>query len=420
MDVANNRSVWHVWGTEVPHVESEPVSNSSITGRSRGAVPPSGEVYVTVLSGCSRQDDPPRCPRLEQRRDRGEPAHPPRNREPVAQALLRAAIARAGGSGSPRPAPGFPPQTWSCRSRLWPVSCQQHTACRCRASVSRTWRDSLDSRAWLPPSAIAPYGAGSTRMRSDPGSTAAGSFPVMLSSRLKRDASSICTNGAGTARHCATMSSWCLPTRRPASRRAFVAIQACRPNPPRPCALSMNTSAAERGRTWPRSMCIAPRCLAAVRPRMASPRSTDWSRRSCGNRRTTRLAGSSGLWTIAPRIGAADASRDSKHNFHDSLRSMVPFMRVGSIRSRSTSLSCNVRCLPPTTSHHWPPLSNDCWVSKPTSNPSHGPSSGNSLVAISPHYSARSDPPPIHYLVSQRDPRIRVRTYEPEYLAKLS
>jgi hypothetical protein len=62
-------------------------------------------------------------------------AYAARNCEPVAQALLRRTAAGARGSGAPRPATVFFPQTWSSKSRLWPVSRRRRWARRCRASV---------------------------------------------------------------------------------------------------------------------------------------------------------------------------------------------------------------------------------------------------------------------------------------------
>jgi hypothetical protein len=170
-------------GAEVPRAQIKPIPYRAVAGRSPRTVSAGSEIYVTVLSGCPRQDDPARRRGLEQRRDCGELAYSARNREPVAKTLLRGASGGVGRSGSPRPTPGFFPQTWSSRSRLWRVNCRQPTTCRCRASASQIWLATPDSLDWSPPSATVLCGAGLTRMRSDPGSIAAGSFPVMPSSR---------------------------------------------------------------------------------------------------------------------------------------------------------------------------------------------------------------------------------------------
>src|SRR6202521_2313239 len=170
-------------GAEVPRAQIKPIPYRAVAGRSPRTVSAGSEIYVTVLSGCPRQDDPARRRGLEQRRDCGELAYSARNREPVAKTLLRGASGGVGRSGSPRPTPGFFPQTWSSRSRLWRVNCRQPTTCRCRAAASQIWLATPDSLDWSPPSATVLCGAGLTRMRSDPGSIAAGSFPVMPSSR---------------------------------------------------------------------------------------------------------------------------------------------------------------------------------------------------------------------------------------------
>src|SRR5450631_108342 len=389
--------------TEVRHAKEKPLPYRAVACRGRRAVPASHEIYVAVLSSRPGQDDPPRRRRLGQRRDCFVPAYATRNREPVAQALLRRPLGGLGRSGSPGPTTGFFPQTWWCRSRRWRVNCQPRSACRSRASVWPTWRSRRGSWGWSRPSVTAPSGAGSTRMPFGLGSTAAGSFPATPSLPSRQDAFSIFINGCGRARCWGMTSSCCPPMRRRVSRRELANTRHCRPSPARPCASSTNTSAAALGPTWPLLMSIAPKCLAAASARVALPRSNDSSTKSCSNRPTTKRAGSSGSWTMAPRIAVRAASPDSRRNFHDWFPCMVPFMPVGSIRSRSTSPSCNARSLPPTTSRRWPPSRNDCWLSKPTMKRSLNPLSGNSLDAILPRSSIRSTPQPSHYSARLHD-----------------
>ena len=162
---------------EVPHASKQPLSHRTDSRRSSRADPSRQQVYVTVLSGRPSQDDLAGGRGLQQPRDRDEPAHATRDREPVAQTLLRPTIAGAGRSDSPGPTPGFPPQRWSSRSRRWPVSGRPRWGRRFRASAWPMWRTKRASSGWSPPSATARSGAGSTPTRFVPGSIVAGSFP---------------------------------------------------------------------------------------------------------------------------------------------------------------------------------------------------------------------------------------------------
>ena len=90
-------------------------------------------------------------------------------------------------------------------------------------------------------------GAGCTRTRSAPGSTAPGSSRATRSSAPRPGASSICTPGTGRAGGCATTSSCSAPTRRPASRHACASIRACPRAPGSPARVEHEYS---RGGAW--------------------------------------------------------------------------------------------------------------------------------------------------------------------------
>src|SRR5450759_1674407 len=107
--------------TEVCDAKDKPIPDCIVARRIRGVVAACHEIYVTVLSGRSRQDDPPRGRGLGQRRDRVVLAYAARNREPVTQALFRTALGGVGGSDAPGSPPGFFPQRSWCRSRPWRV-----------------------------------------------------------------------------------------------------------------------------------------------------------------------------------------------------------------------------------------------------------------------------------------------------------
>src|SRR5213079_3741426 len=93
--------------TEVRHAKTQSISHCAVARRGARANPSCREIYVAVLPGRPRQDDPAGGRRLGQRRDCGDLAYPARNCELVAQALLPGTPGWIRGSGAPRPAPGF-------------------------------------------------------------------------------------------------------------------------------------------------------------------------------------------------------------------------------------------------------------------------------------------------------------------------
>ena len=97
--------------------------------------------------------------------------------------------------------------------------------------------------------------------------------------------------------------------------------------------------------------------------------------------------------------------------------STAPFMPAGSIRSKSTSPLSSAKSLPPTTSHRWPPSNNACSPFRPTMKLWLNPSNGNSPVTILPNSSPSSGRSVTRSCAWPHKLRIRVRTYEPRYLA---
>jgi len=388
---------------EIVHATNESIPNHVVPKREARTDSACRQIYVTVLSGDPGQNDPARRRGIEQRRNCGLSAYTPRNRKLVAKALFRRTTAGTGRSSASGPASDFSPQSWLSRSRRWRVNLQQHTTCRCRALVWRMWRGKLSIWGWSPPSATARYGAGSMRTRFDLGNIAAGFFRAIRSLPSRRDGSWTFTSASGRVRHCAAKITCCPPTRRRVSKRARVYTQPCPPSQDRQCASSMNTSAAERGLIWLRSMSIAPKCSAVASPRVVSRHSVGWSIKSCGNRRTAKPAGCFGSWTMVLRIAAPNASPDCRKNIRGWFPFMVLYMPVGSIKSKSTSLSCNARHLLPTTFRRWPQSKNDYSPSKRTTKRLLVRSSGNSLGATLPSYSTRSIYTRTHNYGSQRD-----------------
>ena len=140
--------------------------------------------------------------------------------------FFKRTIGGPGGASPPGTPSGLSPQSSPLRSRRWPANCRPPWACRCRDSAWPMWRGTPSARAWWRASATARCGAGCTRMRFAPGSTAAGSFPR---SALPAKAGRILDlyERRWQGRHCARTSSSSPPTRRPASRRGCASIRVC-------------------------------------------------------------------------------------------------------------------------------------------------------------------------------------------------
>ena len=133
------------------------------------------------------------------------PAYPARNRKPVAQALLRRTPGGLGGSGPPGPPPGFFPQTWSSRSRRWRVSCRRRWACRCRVSAWPMWRSRRDSSGLVAHHQRQHGLALAARGCDSPLAASLLDLSARSAVRMPRPgASSTCTSGAGKASRCET------------------------------------------------------------------------------------------------------------------------------------------------------------------------------------------------------------------------
>src|SRR3990172_4208495 len=96
----------------------------------------------------------------------------------MAKAFLPAASGGFGRTAASGPSPRIFPQTSSSPLKPWPANCPPSRACRCRAGTRWSWLPRPAGPGWWPPSAERRSGAGSLRMRSGLGNTAAGFFPA--------------------------------------------------------------------------------------------------------------------------------------------------------------------------------------------------------------------------------------------------
>src|SRR5512145_2842503 len=142
------------------YAEKQPVRHSAVSGGGARVEPSGGQIYVTVLRGPASQDDSDGRAGHEQRRDRHAPRYAPRSGECVAQALLQGAIGGFGRTSPPGSTSSFSPQSWSLRSRRWPVSCRQPCTCRCGGWAWPMWSGKRNARGWWRASATARYGTG--------------------------------------------------------------------------------------------------------------------------------------------------------------------------------------------------------------------------------------------------------------------
>jgi len=210
--------VWHraaILRPGVVYAKEESVPYRVVRRRVRRVESSCHQIYVAVFRSCSSQDDPDGRGRHGQRRDRRAVGHATRGGQPVAPALLQGAIGGPRRKSPPGTPSGLSPQRSRLRSRRLHASGRQPWACRCRDSAWPTWRGTRSARAWWPASATARCGVGCTRTRFALGSTAAGSFRAIRTSRPRPDASWTCTSDAGKGSRCARTSTSSRPRAHP-------------------------------------------------------------------------------------------------------------------------------------------------------------------------------------------------------------
>jgi len=110
----------------------------SIIRRKKGTGQKGIEIYVIVFFCNSIKNDSSCRTRHWKWWNCSSTWHSSRNRFKVAQALFWKTIGRPWWWMSSRSAPGFSPQNWSCKLRLWLVNSHRHGVCPFLASVLLT------------------------------------------------------------------------------------------------------------------------------------------------------------------------------------------------------------------------------------------------------------------------------------------
>ena len=174
----------------------------------------------------------------------------------------------------------FPPRRWSSRARRGLVNCPLPRTVLCLVGAAGNWLAVPARAAWPPACRAAPSGAGSTKMPSAPGSTAAGYFRAIPPWRPRPVGSSISRRESGQDSLGKPMNSCFRPTRRPVSQHAVASTPPALRDPSRPCRWNTSTSDVGLGPTSPRSMFTVPNSsVVASRKRAANLLTAWWSKR---------------------------------------------------------------------------------------------------------------------------------------------
>jgi hypothetical protein len=258
-------------------------------------------------------------------------------------------LGRQGGTGPPGGV--FPLWTtpWSRRS---PVNGAQKPSTPCAASL---WPTSPPgpARCWAHRSVAGQWGEYLIRRPSNHGGTHTGFFRVIPTSPPRPAPCWTSMRADGKASPWAPRTPSSAPPRRPASRPAAVAIPPCLPRRAVRPVLRTNTSAWGRCNIWRPGTSAGEVSWAGVKRRPGLNPLAGWSNRSWQRHPLGLGNGCFGLWTTARRSAVLPRRSDGVRSILVSLWSILRSTPVGSIRSKSPSLSANARYCPPMTLPTW-------------------------------------------------------------------
>jgi transposase len=184
-----------------------------------------------------------------------------------------------------RPARFSPPVSWS-KSRRSPVSCRRGAACRWRAGRSASCAARPWPAVWWLRSAGRRCGVGSVMTRCGHGGIVVGYSRVTRLSPLRLAGCWTSISAAGRRKPWEAAITWCVPTKKPASKPAGANIPPFTlPRGGRSMS-NMNMAAPAPGPISRPGMCTAPRCSAVANARPASRLLCASSLKSCAKSRT--------------------------------------------------------------------------------------------------------------------------------------
>ena len=224
------------------------------------------------------------------------------------------------------------------------------------------WCARFVTAVWWRPVAGLRCGAGCIRMRFGLGITAVGSSHAIQTAPPRQGVSWISRPAKGRAARWGRRNSSSPPMR----RRAFRLGAASTPPTPvvrePPCLWSTSTSAAALGPIWLLGTFLRPESSVAANRRTGSHRWVGGWSKSCPDRPLTKLVASSAASTTALPTGASKQPSACATCIRAWCWSMLPFMPVGSTRSKSTSQSSSARSLRPMISPTSMPSPSAGWI----------------------------------------------------------